>query len=251
LRSNPWVSEMVQKEPRIRPAGDQALLVEFGAEISPQVNGQVQAFTRRARDQKAAGIGEMIPSYCSVLVYYDPFLLSFSETASWVKDLLNLKLAEIVSPPKVKEIPVLYGGESGPDIFFVSKHNQISVDEVIRLHRQETYLVYVVGFSPGFAAMGTVPLKIQVPRLATPRAKVPAGSVGIGGQQTGIYAVESPGGWQLIGRTPLTLFEFEKDPPSFFQAGDYARFYPIDEKEFLRIHNSKAKGQKSAPQKDE
>jgi inhibitor of KinA len=251
LQSNPWASEMVRQEPRIRPAGDQAVLVEFGAEISPEVHRQVQTFTRRAGNLKAAGIGETIPSYCSVLVYYDPLLLSFSQTASWVKEVLDLELPEIVSPPIVKEIPVLYGGESGPDISFVADHNQISVEEVIRLHRRETYLVYVVGFSPGFAAMGTVPQKIQVPRLATPRTSVPAGSVGIGGRQTGIYAVESPGGWQLIGRTPVTLFDWEQNPPSFFQAGDFARFYPIDEKEFLRIRNSTAKGKKSSPSKHE
>jgi KipI family sensor histidine kinase inhibitor len=171
-------------------------------------------------------------------VYYDPLLLSFSRTASWLEDFLAFKPSESDSPSQVKEVPVWYGGEFGPDISFVADHNQISIDEVIRLHTGERYLVYVVGFSPGFAAMGSVPLKIQAPRLATPRTRVPAGSVGIGGRQTGIYAVESPGGWQLIGRTPLTLFELHRNPPSFFQAGDYARFYPVDEKEFLKIQNS-------------
>lgn len=134
----------------------------------------------------------------------------------------------------IKEVPVLYGGEYGPDLSFVAAHNQTSEEEVIRLHTGQTYLVYVVGFSPGFAAMGVVPPKVQAPRLASPRTKVPAGSVGIGGLQTGIYAVESPGGWRLIGRTPLNLFDLQKNPPSFFQAGDYARFYAIDEKEYKK-----------------
>ncbi len=229
----------METDPKVRPAGDQALFIEFGAEISSRINRQVHEFARRAGAHKIRGIGEMIPSYGSVLVYYDPLLLSFSETASWVKEFLNPEPLDTESPAKIKEVPVLYGGEFGPDISFVADNNQIPVDEVIRLHTGERYLVYVVGFSPGFAAMGSVPLKIQAPRLASPRTKVPAGSVGIGGQQTGIYAVESPGGWQLIGRTPLTLFDLHKNPPSYFQAGDYARFYAIDEKEFLKISKSR------------
>ncbi len=217
---------------RIRPAGDQALLVEFGTEISPEINLRVQEFSHRAAVQKIPGIREIIPSYCSALVYYDPILLSFADAVSWAKEFLDSKPLETQASAPIKEVPVLYGGEYGPDLSFVAAHNQTSEEEVIRLHTGQTYLVYVVGFSPGFAAMGVVPPKVQAPRLASPRTKVPAGSVGIGGLQTGIYAVESPGGWRLIGRTPLNLFDLQKNPPSFFQAGDYARFYAIDEKEY-------------------
>ena len=229
----------MKEVPRIRPAGDQALLVEFGAEISPQINRRVHEFARRATVRTIPGIGEIVPSYSSVLVYYDTQLLSFPGAVSWVKEFLAPQPLEIEPISQAKEVPILYGGEFGPDISFVADHNQITIEEVIRLHKGERYLVYVVGFSPGFAAMGTLPSKIQAPRLASPRTKVPAGSVGIGGAQTGIYAVESPGGWQLIGRTPLALFDLRQNPPSFFQAGDYARFYPIDEKEFLKISKSK------------
>lgn len=224
----------MDEAPRIRPAGDQALLVEFGTEISPEVNRRVREFFRTASGHRIPGIGEMISSYCSALVYYDPLLLSFSEITAWARELSGPRPAEEEAPVPVKEVPVLYGGENGPDLSFVARHNQISEEEVIRLHTGETYRVYVVGFSPGFAAMGIVSPKIQAPRLASPRTKVPAGSVGIGGLQTGIYAMESPGGWQLIGRTPLKLFDLEKNPPSFFQAGDCARFYSIDEKEFRK-----------------
>ena len=223
----------MDEAPRIRPAGDQALLIEFGTEISPEINRRVQEFFRRASGHQVPGIGEMISSYCSAVVYFDPFLLSYSEANAWAKDFLGLRWGEEEAAVPAKEVPVLYGGEQGPDLSFVARHNQISEEEVIRLHTGQPYLVYVVGFSPGFAAMGIVPPKIQAPRLANPRTKVPAGSVGIGGMQTGIYAVESPGGWQLIGRTPLKLFDLEKNPPSFFQAGDCARFYSIDEKEFF------------------
>lgn len=218
--------------PRIRPAGDRALLIEFGTEINPRINLRVQEFYRRANAHKIPGIGETVPSYCSVLVYYDPFLLSFSATADWAGEFLRSELLQNEGSAPIKEVPVLYGGEYGPDLPFVARHNQTSEEEVIRLHAGKDYLVYVVGFSPGFAAMGIVPPQIQAPRLASPRTKVPAGSVGIGGLQTGIYAVESPGGWQLIGRTPLKLFSLERNPPSFFQAWDYARFYAIGEKEF-------------------
>ncbi len=210
------------------------MLIEFGTEINPAVNRFVQAFTKKASQLKIAGIGDLVPSYCTLLVYYDPFTLSFPRVASWAQDLLSSSPVEIEPPQTVKEVGVCYGGTYGPDISFVAQHNGISEEEVIQIHTAQPYLVYVVGFVPGFAAMGIVPQRIQVPRLPNPRTKVPAGSVGIGGQQTGIYALESPGGWQLIGRTPVPLFDLNQNPPSYFQAGDYARFYPISEEEFLK-----------------
>ncbi len=227
--------------PRILPAGDQALLLEFGEEINPTINQRVQGFTQRASQHRISGIGELVPSYCTVLIYYDPFFLSFSQVASWAAEFLSSGPVEVESTPTIKEVPVLYGGLHGPDIGFVAEHNGISVEEVIRLHTSQAYLVYVVGFSPGFTAMGTVPQKIQAPRLPTPRTRVAAGSVGIGGRQTGIYPIESPGGWRLIGRTPLRLFDLDRTPPSHFQAGDYARFYSISEEEFLEISKSDIK----------
>jgi inhibitor of KinA len=225
--------------PRILAAGDQALLIEFGEEIKPAINRRVQAFTKRASQQRISGIGELVPSYCTALVYYDPLLLSFAQAASWAGEFLSGGSVEVESAPTIKKVPVLYGGPYGSDLDFVAEHNGISVEEVIRFHTSQTYLVYVVGFSPGFTAMGTVPEKIQAPRLSTPRTRVPAGSVGIGGVQTGIYPVESPGGWRLIGRTPLRLFDLNWTPPSHFQAGDYARFYSISEEEFRELSTSK------------
>lgn len=218
--------------PRILPAGDQALLIELGREIKPEFNRQVHALAQLIESQPQVGIKEIVPSYCSLLIYYDPFLLSFSEISGWIENLLQQRFPQASAPPVIKEIPVLYGGEYGPDLYFVAQYNGLTIEEVIRWHTSETYLVYVVGFSPGFAAMGIVPSKIRAPRLATPRLRVPAGSVGIGGAQTGIYAVDSPGGWQLIGRTPLKLFDLSKDPPVYFQAGDYARFFSITEAQY-------------------
>jgi inhibitor of KinA len=225
----------MEKDPRILPAGDQAVLLEFGNAIDPEMNRRVQSLVRTAREERIPGIGELVPSYCTLLIYYDPLLLSLSDVTAWIRSLLSGALNEAEEFRPTKEIPVLYGGPYGPDISFVARHNGISEEEVIRIHTRETYLVYVVGFVPGFAYMGTVPEKIRVPRLLNPRTKVPAGTVGIAGMQTGIYALESPGGWQLVGQTPLTLFDLGKNPPSFFEAGDRVRFYPISEQEFGKL----------------
>lgn len=226
-------------QPRILPAGDQALLVELGKEINPEINRQVHHLGRLLERQHLLGIKEIVPSYSSLLIYYNPWEISFEEISNLIRKLLQEKSPPENSAPVVKEIPVVYGGEYGPDIEFVAQINGLSVAEVIKWHTSQTYLVYVVGFSPGFAAMGLVPKEIQAPRLSTPRTKVPAGSVGIGGAQTGIYAVESPGGWRLIGRTPLTLFNLNNEPPSFFKAGDYARFLAIKEEDYLLYQKQK------------
>ncbi len=219
-------------EPELLPAGDQAILVKFQQEINPTINRLVRASSQQARTNIIPGIRELIPAYCTILVYYDPFILSFSDASSWIREMIARAGSVPESPPMVKEVPVIYGGEYGPDISFVAECNKITVSEVIRYHTSMNYLVYIIGFSPGFAVMGMVPKEIEAPRLPSPRIKVPAGSVGIGGLQTGIYPVESPGGWRLIGRSPLRLFDLNKNPPTYLQAGDYVRFYPISEEEF-------------------
>ena len=219
-------------EPELLPAGDQAILVKFQQEINPTINRLVHACSQQAKANIIPGIRELIPAYCTILVYYDPFILSFSDSSSWIRGVIAKAGSVLESPPAVKEVPVVYGGEYGPDISFVAERNKITVSEVIRYHTSMNYLVYIIGFSPGFAVMGMVPKEIEAPRLPSPRIKVPAGSVGIGGLQTGIYPVESPGGWRLIGRSPLRLFDLKKNPPAYLQAGDYVCFYPISEEEF-------------------
>lgn len=223
---------MMTPYPRILPFGDQAILVGFGAEINPEINRSVRAFSERAKAYRIPGIGPLVPSYSSVLIPYNPFLLSFSETAAWARELLAIEPKPGESTEMIKEVPVIYGGPYGPDISFVAEYNGIGIPEVIRLHTTPTYLVYVIGGFPGLAAMGTVPSRIETPRLSNPRTKVAPGSVAIAGQQTGIYAIESPGGWQLIGRTPLRLFDPDRNPPSYFHPGDRVRFRPVSEKDF-------------------
>ncbi len=219
--------------PRILPFGDQSLLIEFGKEIRPDINRLVRNFSRRAEASRKEGITGVLPSYASILIHFSPFLLSFEEVASWAREILAQEPSPSEQADRWKEVPVAYGGSYGPDIMAVAERHGINVQEVVRLHTEPAYLVYAIGGFPGLAAMGTVPPQIETPRMLTPRTKVPSGSVAIAGRQTGIYAIESPGGWRIIGRTPLRLFEPHQDPPSFFRPGDLVRFYPINENEFL------------------
>ena len=220
------------RSPRILSFGDQAILVEFGAEINPEINRLVRAFSQQATVSKIQGLGPLVPSYSSVLIHFDPFFLSFAGIAAWAEEILTQLPQAMESVGTVKEVPVTYGGLYGPDISYVAEHNGMGVQEVIHLHTGPTYLVYVIGGFPGLVAMGKVSSRIETPRLSNPRTKVAPGSVAIAGNQTGIYAIESPGGWQLIGRTPLRLFDPRRNPPSYFHPGDRVRFYQISEEEF-------------------
>lgn len=219
-------------EPRLLLAGDSALVVEFGDEISEEVNRRVHALAYALGKNPLPGLGEAVPTYCSLLIHYDPLRLSCGEAKALVTDLLQ-NCEEIPLPePKVIEVPVVYGSEFGPDIEFVAEHNDLSVEEVIRLHSGPTYTVYMLGFSPGFTYLGGLPEVLATPRLPTPRKLVPAGSVGIAGEQTGIYPIATPGGWRLIGRTPLKLFDLNRDLPVLLRPGDRVRFAPISEGEY-------------------
>jgi KipI family sensor histidine kinase inhibitor len=230
-------------EPRLLVAGDSALVVEFGDEISEEVNRKVHALSYALEKNPLPGLGEAVPAYRSLLVHYDPLCLSWDEVKASVTDILQ-KCEEITLPePRVIEVPVVYGGEFGPDIEFVAEHNGLSVEEVVRIHSAATYLVYMLGFSPGFAYLGGMPEAIATPRLETPRTLVPAGSVGVAGEQTGIYPIATPGGWRLIGRTPLKLFDPQRDPPTLLRPGDTVRFVPVSEGEYwTRLEREKRGG---------
>jgi len=181
------------------------------------------------------GIKEIIPTYRSILVLYDPAMTTpvvLQETLTAMEE----RLSDIeIPPPKIVEISVCYGEEFGPDIDYVAESHDLTVAEVIRIHSEPEYLIYMVGFTPGFPFLGGLPEKLHTPRLETPRTSVPAGSVGIANNQTGIYPITSPGGWQLIGRTPLRLFAPERKNPFLYQAGDRIRFKPISSEEYTRL----------------
>ena len=216
-------------------AGDRALVVEFGDKIEEEVNSKIRSLTVAIEQEGIVGINETIPTYRSLMVIYDPMIMELARLIEAIKSIIS-RMHELKLPDaKVIEIPTLYGGEYGPDIEFVADHNKITIDEVIKIHTDNEYLIYMIGFTPGFPYLGGMSDKIQAPRLQNPRTKIPFGSVGIAGKQTGIYPVESPGGWQLIGRTPVKLYDPCRKEPVLLNAGDYIKFVQIDEDEYKLI----------------
>ncbi len=211
----------------IRAAGDSALMINLGNEIDEEINKRVHAIARRIEEERIVGIKEVVPTYTSIYVYYDPLIVSYEKLKFLLKNYLIEEPRAMNG--KIVEIPVIYGGKYGPDIEFVASYNGLSVDDVIELHTKPLYRVYMLGFLPGFAYLGGMDDRIATPRLENPRKRVPSGSVGIAGKQTGWYAIESPGGWRIIGRTPLRTFYPLKEPPSIVLPGDYVKFKAIDE----------------------
>jgi KipI family sensor histidine kinase inhibitor len=220
---------------RILTEGDSSLLVEFGDEISPDINRRISATVQLLKEQHVEGVVDLIPAFCSLLINYDPRVISFEEISQRVQGILKVDVKAGTRKKKVYEIPVCYGGAYGPDIETIASHAGLSVEEVIRIHASRDYLIYMLGFLPGFCYLGGLDERIHTPRLSNPRIKISAGSVGIGGSQTGIYPLDSPGGWQLMGMTPVKTYDPSRDTPILVEAGDYIRFVPIDEAEFQRI----------------
>ncbi len=215
--------------------GDCGLLIECGNTIDPDINNKVRSITVALEDDPPTGVTEIIPAYRSLLIIYNPSHTTISDLKQQLRG-IEEKLTTLEIPtPAIIEIPVCYGGEFGPDIENVAKHHGISEDDVVRCHSEPEYLIYMIGFTPGFPFLGGLPEILHTPRLDTPRLKVPAGSVGIANNQTGIYPIASPGGWQLIGRTPLKLFDLEKKEPFLLKAGAYLKFRSISPEEFNRI----------------
>ena len=217
----------IHNYPRIVPAGDAGWTVEFGREIDPAVNDRVLAFAEALAAHSPDGLIEVVPTFCSATVYFDPLVVEADELADRL-------LAVAASAPdrrrpssRLVEVPVRYGGECGPDLEDLAGQVRLPVERVIALHASVEYRVYMLGFMPGFPYLGKVPEALALPRLATPRPNVPAGSVGLAGNQTGIYPIDCPGGWRLIGRTPRRLYDPQRDQPFLFEPGDRVRFLPI------------------------
>ena len=210
------------------PAGDQAVVVEFGSVIDPEINALVHRTAAAIDASHIEGVLEMVPTYRSLLVYYDPLQVALPELQSEISG-LALGDDEGTDEFRIVEIPTLYGGEHGPDLEFVAQNSGMTESEVIALHSGTDYLVYTMGFSPGFPYLGGLDAKLHTPRLSSPRTLIPAGSVGIAETQTGVYPVASPGGWRLIGRSPLKLFDPHASPPTVINAGDRVKFVPLDD----------------------
>ena len=212
--------------------GDRGLLLEFGDEISREINEKVRRMALAVHAEAIEGIIETIPTYRSLLIIYNPVILPMEDLKERLKRMEKGLQQTPLPEPKLTRIPVVYGGIYGPDLEEVAKYLHVSPEEVVQLHCSKPYLIYMIGFMPGYPYMGELPQALVTPRLKTPRLLVPKGSVAIAQRQTGIYSMESPGGWQILGRTPVELFHPEKDPPALLQMGDFAQFYPISEKEF-------------------
>ena len=229
------LNDNMYQHARLLPAGDAALTIELGDAISPETNRRVRNLFLSIEDQRIPGVVDLVPTYRSILVYYDPLRLPLADLEQRLRDLEEHLGETTPNAPKVVELPTLYGGEYGTDLEHVAKHNGLTPGEVIKVHCGTDYLVYMMGFTPGFPYLGGMSDRIATTRLRTPRTAIPAGSVGIAENQTGVYPIESPGGWQLIGRTPVQLFDAQRDPPVVVEAGDYVRFVPVTEDQYLDI----------------
>ncbi|HEX5439007.1 MAG TPA: 5-oxoprolinase subunit PxpB [Gemmatimonadaceae bacterium] len=240
------------------PLGDRAVVIALGATIDEATHRRVRAVCARLEMRPVAGMIECVPAFASVVVHYDPARVPLHASVGDARALARnapastqdaspyacmvASLADALTPPlderplsaAVVEIPVCYGHEFGPDLVDVARHAHLTPDEVVQMHAAGDYRVHMIGFLPGFPYLGGLSDRLATPRRATPRTLVPAGSVGIGGRQTGIYPMDAPGGWQLIGRTPLALFLPDQEPPTRLRMGDRVRFRPISAQEFER-----------------
>ena len=213
--------------PKIKLAGDSAIIVDIGASIHPEINSKVHDFCSTLENNKPKWIREIIPAYKGLLIYFNPLEIELSDLNLYINENYNKISKSATTNNKLIIIPTYYGGEFGPDLDNVINHTNLSKNEVIKTHSSVNYLVYAIGFSPGFPYLGGLPEKLNTPRLKNPRIKIPAGSVAIAETQTGIYPSATPGGWQIIGKTPLILFDHNRNPPVLLNPGDKIKFEPI------------------------
>lgn len=233
----------------VRPLGDSALVIQLDKSISPTIHNQIIGIVELLESDPFEGFIEAVPSYNNITIFYDPVIVylnnqihlkktSFEIVCAFMMNYVRKSDCKLPIKNRLVEIPVIYGGRFGPDLEFVAKTNHITPEKVVELHTKKDYLVYMIGFTPGFPYLADINKKITTPRKKKPRQKIPAGSVGIAGEQTGIYPLESPGGWQVIGRTPIELFNPKSSPPSLLKSGDEIRFISITEDEYI-LHKEK------------
>ena len=227
--------EILYPSPRFRFAGDRGLLMVFGDVIDPVVNARIRAMANRLESECLQGVEEIIPTYCALILIYEP-LETTPDVLIPILSFLNSDLETIDLPdPDIVELPVCYHESLGPDLAHVAEINGLTSQEVIEIHTKPLYPIYMIGFTPGFPYLGGLPEAIHTPRLKSPRTRVAAGSVGIANNQTGIYPIDSPGGWQLIGRCPVKLFDPERENPILLKAGDRLKFIPVSLERFHEI----------------
>lgn len=224
----PRASEAAPSDERCRVvlAGDSVVVAEFAFRIDPVVNATVVAVARALRQMPPRGVRDIVPTFGTVAVHFDPLVIDAQTVTAWLGTTARLTRRVEESTGVRLRIPVRYGGSDGPDLSVVARFAGLTEDEVVRLHAGRLYRVYMLGFLPGFAYMGTVDPRIAAPRRTSPRTAVPAGSVGIAGEQTGIYPSVAPGGWHIIGRTSTATFDPTRESPCLLQPGDVVQFEP-------------------------
>lgn len=223
------------KDGKYLNSGEKALVIEFGNEISKDINIKVRSMMIAIEEKKFDFLIEMVPTYRSLMIHYDPSKIDYDEMISMFKEIEKSLMNIDIPSPDVIELPVCYGEEYGEDIINVASHNNITTEEVIDIHTSREYLIYMIGFTPGFPYLGGMDERIATPRLEKPRIKIVGGSVGIAGSQTGVYPVDSPGGWQIIGRTPLNLYDSSREKPILLKTGDYIKFKSVSKLEYKKI----------------
>lgn len=226
-----------------RQISEQSFMIYFNAKINEDTFNHVNAMKDYIESLNHPFIKEILPSYRAILVYFDGVAIKYESLLEELK--LNQfqfdNLAQ-TQPRKIINLPVLYGGKWGPDLQIVAEHNKLTPEEVVQLHIEGYYLVYMIGFMPGFPFLGGLNEQLHTPRKSEPRLKIPAGSVGIANNQTGLYPSDSPGGWQIIGQTPIKVFDLQRDPKILYEPGDKIKFYAINEEQFLHIKKYTKKG---------
>jgi len=232
----------IYREPRLLPCGDLAMSVELGDEISREMSARVLALEYLIRQKGVAGVTETVPSFRALLVYYDPFVVGFDGLGRALRALAAEARPGVLPPPRTVELPCCYGGEMGFELDTVAERLGLPGEEIVRLHAGAEYFVDFIGFTPGLPYLSGMPDRLFIPRLETPRVKTPAGSVSIGGMQCCIYSVESPGGFWVLGRTPVPLYDPGAADPILLRAGDLVRFRVIDRAEFDAIAGAAAAG---------
>lgn len=227
---------------KVMPAGDSALVVEFGNEINEAINEKVHALAKKIRQENIPGITEMIPTFRSLLVSYDMLQISYSKLSVMLSVLSRELEMNRAAHRRIVKIPCCYGARFGVDLTDMERLTGLSREEIIELHSSVDYKIYMLGFLPGFVYLGGLDKRLEVPRLDTPRVRIGKGAVGIGGNQTGIYPMDSPGGWRLIGGTPVDLYDPEREDPVLLRAGEYIRFVPISIMDYYDIRQEILKG---------